>query len=235
MLEDILNTNFSELGIVCFRAVISFIALFLITKLIGKKQVSEFSLFDYVISISIGNFAAEIAINTDIQFLNGLVGVTIFGIIACLVSFLTMKSIILRRFFTGTSTIIMEDGKFIYKKMKRIKLDVNDFLESARIAGYFDVSKIKYAIMEVNGKISFLPKKEYSTVTVKDLGLKIKDDGTIIPNVIIDGKIMTKNLEYINKDEKWLLHKLKVLGYKDYSNILLATVLPEEKLDIYLK
>ena len=63
-----------------------------------------------------------------------------------------------RRLFMGSPTILMENGRFVYKNLKRVKMDINDFLETARIAGYFDVSKIKYALMEANGKISFMLK-----------------------------------------------------------------------------
>lgn len=234
MIKDILSTNFSELWIVVERSILSFVLLFLIAKVIGKKQVSELSLFDYVVSISIGNFAAEIAMNPDVQILNGVVGLFIFGIIAFLVSILSMKSIILRRFFMGTPTIIMEDGKFIYKSFKKIKIDMNDFLESARGKGYFDVSQIKYAIMEADGKISFMPKEEYKAVTIKDMNFK-PAKGNLVSNVIIDGKVLNKNLLNINKDKNWLMHQLKQKGYDDYDDILLATVDTNEKLNIYKK
>ena len=124
LIKDILSTNFSELWIVSQRSILSFVLLFLIAKIIGKKQVSELSLFDYVVSISIGNFAAEIAMNPDVQILNGVVGLFIFGIIAFLVAILSMKSIILRRFFMGTPTIIMKDGRFIYENFKSDKSDI---------------------------------------------------------------------------------------------------------------
>ena len=168
MIKDIINTNWNEIMLVSERAIVSLVFLFFMTKLIGKKQVSELSLFDYVISISIGNFAAEMTTSTDTQVLNGLFGVLIFGFVAVLVSIFTMKSIILRRLFMGSPTILMENGRFVYKNLKRVKMDINDFLETARIAGYFDVSKIKYALMEANGKISFMLKEENNPVTVKE-------------------------------------------------------------------
>lgn len=234
MMGDIISTNWYEISVVSSRAVFSLITLFLITKMIGKRQVSELSLFDYVISISIGNFAAEMTMNLDSQVLNGFVSVLIFGLIATIVGILTTKSILLRRFLMGTPTIIIQDGKFVVKNLKKIKFDMNDFLETARSAGYFDVSQIKYAIMEANGKVSFLPKEEYQQVTVKDMNLKPSKQG-LCSNVIIDGKIMINNLKNINKDIKWLNKELKVKGCNDYKNILLATVDINEKLMIFYK
>lgn len=234
MMGDIISTNWYEIFVVSSRAVFSLITLFLITKMIGKRQVSELSLFDYVISISIGNFAAEMTMNLDSQVLNGFVSVLIFGLIATIVGILTTKSILLRRFLMGTPTIIIQDGKFVVENLKKIKFDMNDFLETARNAGYFDVSQIKYAIMEANGKVSFLPKEEYQQVTVKDMNLKPSKQG-LCSNVIIDGKIMINNLKNINKDIKWLNKELKLKGCNNYKNILLATVDINEKLMIFYK
>ena len=234
MMGDIISTNWYVISVVSSRAVFSLITLFLITKMIGKRQVSELSLFDYVISISIGNFAAEMTMNLDSQVLNGFVSVLIFGLIATIVGILTTKSILLRRFLMGTPTIIIQDGKFVVENLKKIKFDMNDFLETARSAGYFDVSQIKYAIMEANGKVSFLPKEEYQQVTVKDMNLKPSKQG-LCSNVIIDGKIMINNLKNINKDIKWLNKELKLKGCNDYKNILLATVDVNEKLMIFYK
>lgn len=234
MIEDILSTNFYEILIVSKRAIFSLVTLFIVTNTIGRKQISELSLFDYVISISIGNFAAEMTMNLESQVLDGFISIAIFGFIATFVSFLTMKSMKARRFFIGTPVIIIQDGKFIYRNLKKTKMDINDFLQTCRISGYFDVSNIKYALMEANGKISFLPKEDYTPVTNKSMNLKGDKQG-LCANVIIDGKIMQHNLELINKDEKWLISELKVKGYKEYDDILLATVDINYKLTIFNK
>ncbi len=223
----------SEALSVTFRAILSLVTLFLVTKLIGKKQVSQLSLFDYVIGISIGNFAAEMTINTDSPIMNGTLAVVIFGVIAWLISILTMKSIVLRRFFTGTPTVIIEDGILLERGLKHEKLDVNDFLEQCREQGYFDISQIAYAIMESSGKISILPKSSFSPVTISDMDLK-KKKASLVSNVIIDGNIMVKNLKFMGKDKKWILKKLKEKG-KNLEDILLGTLDDDEKLLLYDK
>lgn len=228
---DIMEINWTELGVVISRALMSLVALFIVTKLIGKKQVSELSLFDYVIGISIGNFAAEMTINTDSPEINGIIAVFIFGLIAYLVSIATMKSIILRRFFIGTPTILIQKGKILEKNLKRSKMDVNDLLEQIRIGGYFNLDEVDYAIMEANGKVSIFPKGENKPATLKDLKLKVEKQ-SLCSNVIIDGKIMHGNLENMHKDENWLIKQLKVKG-KKLDEILLATLDLNEKLILY--
>lgn len=234
MFDDIFKTNITQLDDVIIRALFSLITLFLVTKMLGKKQVSQLSLFDYVIGISIGNFAAEMTTNIEIQFINGIVAVLLFGFVAYLVSILTMKCIVLRRFFMGTPTVLIEKGKLLEKGLKKVKFDMNDLLEECRGNGYFDINQIEYAIMEANGKISILPKSDYKPLTVADMQLKVPQE-RLCANVIIDGKIMHKNLENMNKNEKWLLHELKIKGYTKLESILLATLDSNDKVNIYEK
>lgn len=226
-----LNTDWMQVGDTILRALLSLVTLFLITKLLGKKQVSQLSVFDYVIGISIGNFAAEMTINVESQYMNGIVAVVVFGLVAYLISIWTMKSIIIRRFFMGTPTLLIQNGKLMEKNLKKVKFDMNDLLEECRSNGYFDINEIEYAIMEANGTLSILPKGEYKPLTVKDMNLKVEKQG-LCANIIIDGKIMYNNLEHIHKTEKWLLKELKIKG-KDLGDILLATIDVNGKLILY--
>ena len=213
------------------RCVIAMTTLFFMTKLLGKKQVSELRLFDDVVGISIGNFASEMAINLEAKFFNAMLAIVVFGILAYIISILTLKSLKLRKFFIGSPTILLEHGNLIYKNMKKSMIDVNDILSQAREMGYFDISEVEFAILEANGKISFLPKGEYKNINIKDMNLKIEKQG-LCANVIMDGNIMNDNLNNIGKDEEWLLHELDVKG-KNVSDILLATVDINDKIVIF--
>ncbi len=226
-----MNINYNELFNVVIRGLLSLITLFLVTKLIGKKQVSQLSLFDYVIGISIGNFAAEMTINLESEELYGIIAVLLFGGIAYLVSVGTMKSIKLRRFFMGSPTILIEHGKILQDNFYKVKYDINDMLEQCRVNGYFDISEIDYAIVEANGELSILAKSEYLPVNRNDMKLKVSKNG-LCANVIIDGKVMYNNLNKINKDEKWLNKELRLKG-KDISDIILATVDINDKVVFY--
>lgn len=227
-----MNIDYGELGIVAIRSIVSLTVLFIVTKMLGKKQVSQLSLFDYVVGISIGNFAAEITINMDAQFTNGILAMIIFGTIAYIVAVITMKSIKLRRFFMGVPTPLIQNGKILESNLKQVKFDINDLLEECRSNGYFDISEIEYALMESKGTLSILPKGENLPVTIKDMGLKVKKQ-SLVANVVIDGNVMMEHLKLMNKDEKWLEQQLKEKGYKDKKEIILATLDIDEKLTIY--
>ena len=220
---DIMDIN-EALSIIP-RSLISLVTLFIATKILGKKQVSELSLFDYVIGISIGNFTAEMILVLDNQLINGVVAILTFGIMGYIISYISTKSIIFRRFMIGTPTIIMSNGKLLYESFKNLNIDINDFLEQARIAGYFDITQINYAIMEANGDISFLLKEDSNSNNKQ---------GILPANVIIDSNIMHENIKETDKSESWFIKELKKQGYTSYENILLATY-SNNNLTIYRK
>lgn len=232
IIGDIMNVNIKELLDVSERAILSLVTLFLITKMLGKKQVSQLSLFDYVIGISIGNFAAEMTINLETNELNGILAVVLFGIFAYVISYLSMKSIVLRRFFMGTPTIIIENGKILENNMKKIKLDVNELLEELRASGYFNIGEVEYAVMEVSGDISILPKSEYKPLTPHDMNIET-EKSCMECIAIIDGKVMKNNLKEIGKNVYWLKKELKKNNYTDISKILLCTVNNKLKIKVY--
>lgn len=231
-MEMIYKIDMIEVLEVIIRSLLSLATLFIATKIIGKKQVSELSLFDYVIGISIGNFSAEISLSNDIQYVNAFVAVMVFGLVSYFVSLWSLKSMRMRRFFLGKPTVLIQDGHIIRKNLKKVRMNINELLQQCRTNGNFDLNEVEYAIMESNGQISILPKAIEKPVTPKDMQLKV-DKSYMCANVIIDGKVIINNLLNMNKDEAWLEKELKVKGYDDCSGILLATLDPNEKLTIY--
>ena len=219
---------------VFWKSLLSIVILFFLTKLLGRKQISQLNLFDYVIGITIGSVAAEISTNMDADFWGGVLVMAVYTAVSILASKLTEKSIVLRRFIIGVPIILIERGKLLKNSMRKAKYDINELLQEARINGYYDLSQIEYAIMEANGQISFLPKSKYMPVTPSDMKLKVDKNG-LVANLVIDSNIMINNLKAIGKDEKWLLKRLDHLGYDDLDNILLVTCDNKEKITVFEK
>ena len=223
---DILNT----LG----RTVLIFIILFFLVKLMGKKQVSEMNLFDYLIGITIGNIVGEISLDIEKDLVAGICCLFIYGLLSVFISYLTIKNIRIRRFVYGVPTVLIENNKIIEGGLRKAKIDVSELLSEARSQGYFKLEDIEYAIMETNGKISFMPVNSSSPATKKDVNAKINKE-SLVANVIIDSVLLEKNLKEMNKNKKWLDSVLKTRGYKNYDNILLATLDINDKVIIYRK
>ena len=216
------------------RTIVIAVIIFFLTKLLGKKQISQLSFFDYIVGITIGSTVADIALDIEKNFIGGIVSLLIFVMIDYFISMITMKNIKARRFLIGVPTVLVEKGKIIESGLKKCKLDINELLAEARVEGYFDLDEIDYALMEINGAISFLPKEKDKPATKKDLKIKLDKSGLTV-NGIIDGEYMENNMKAINKDREWLDHELKIQGFNDYDDILLATIDTNYKVNIYIK
>lgn len=212
---------------------VSIAVLFILTKLSGSRQISEMSFFDYVIGITIGSIAAEMATDIDLEWWKGITAMTIYALTGILLSFISQKSISARKFISGQPIILIEKGKILRKNLFKAKIEINDLLTSARNNGYFNLADIEYAIMETTGKISFMPIAQKRQLTPKDFNFAPMADGLYI-NVIIDGKIIKKDLKNARITENELKAQLKDRGVKA-ENILLATIDNKKHLTIFEK
>ena len=224
----------NELFVISYRTILVLIILFILTKIMGKKQVSQMNVYDYLIGITIGSIAADISLDIEKNLFCGITSLIIYGLSSIIVTYLTLKSITFRRIFTGVPTILIYKGKILEKNMYKEGIDINDLQEEARQNGYFNLNKINYAILETNGNISFMPKVENETITKSDMKIKAKEEG-LVSNIIIDGILLENNLNNINKNKTWLDKEIKKKGYKDYSNILLLTIDSNYNIVIYDK
>lgn len=212
----------------------SILAIFILTKLLGYRQMSQMSMLDYINGITIGSIAAEMATSLENNFTQPLTAMIVYALAALLLSWLGTKSIKARRLIEGTPLVLMNNGELYRENLKKAKIDVTEFLVQCRGQGYFDVSKLETAILEGNGKISFLPKVSDRPATPSDLGLSPEQD-YMVANVILDGKIMEKNLRHTGNNEKWLLSQIKGQGADRVEDVLLATCDLNNQVTVFLK
>lgn len=215
-----IEVRFMDYITVIITAFVSLIVLFLLTKLIGNKQLSELTMFDYIVSITIGSIAAEMATELETPE-RPLIAMCVYAFVSFGISILVSKSIKLRRLLFGHSLVLMRTGKLYRKNFKKANLDLNEFLMQARLSGYFDLSAIDTAIMEASGKISFMPYAAKRPATPEDMNL-VPNAEAVFFNVIMDGDILYKNLQYAGRDLNWLNNELKVQGIKSPSEVFLA-------------
>lgn len=209
----------------------SFVVLFLLSKLIGNRQMSELNMFDYINGITIGSIAAEMATNIE-HFQKPLAAMITYGVLSWFFSIITNKSVALRRLLSGKSVILMNNGKIYRENLKTAKLDINDMLTQMRVLGYFNLDDVKTAVLESNGKISVLPKACARPSTNKDLKNTVSED-KICVNVILDGVVMHENLKNEGLDEIWLKKQLSSLGIGSVSDVYLGFVNPDGNLSAY--
>ena len=222
-----------EIGSVTILAISSVIVLFLLTKLMGYRQMSQMSLFDYINGITIGSIAAEMATDLENYHLP-LTAMIVYGLAAVCLSWISQKSMSARSFLNGKPLILLHHDTLYEENLKKAKIDLNEFLEQCRVSGYFDIAQLQTVILEGNGKLSFLPKAEERPATPADLNLT-PDAEDMTAALVLDGHIMEKNLRHSGKDKKWLTAHLSNLGYPDTKEVLLATCDLNNKLTVFAK
>ena len=212
-------------------ALLSVVALFVIAKIMGHKQVAQLDFFDYVSGITIGSIGAELATNLEEPW-KPLIALGIYGGISVMLSLLTHKFPKTRKYINGTPTILMDNGKLYRKNLKKAKHDLSEFMLLCREQGYFDLNEIQTVVFEHNGKLSILPKAANRPATPEDL--KITANATHIGvEVIMDGRIMGENLKRMGLDEKWLGKQLKIQGYKSAKDVFLAVCDSDKNLSLF--
>ena len=217
---------------VILTSLLSIIALFIVTKLMGHKQVAQLDFFDYVCGITIGSIGAELATELETPE-KPLIAIGIYGLVSVLLTFITSKIPKARKYINGSPTILMHNGKLYRKNLEKSKLDLSEFMLICREAGYFDLDEIQTAVFEHNGKISILPKASYRPATPNDLKIPVKATHIGV-EVIIDGCVMGENLMRIGRDIDWLNAKLNLFGVNKTKDVFLAVYHPEDdKLTLY--
>ena len=198
---------------VFITAPISLTVLFLLAKLMGNKQMSELNMFDYINGITIGSIAAELATGEFTDIYDGVMAMVIYSLIAIMLTFLSQKSLLLRRFITGKSIIIYDNGKFYNKNLSTAKIDINEILVMCRSKGYFNFDEIQTVILESNGQLSILPKDKNRPLTPDDMKITVLQSG-VEAVVIQDGKVLERNLKATGNNIEWLKKELKKQNIK---------------------
>ncbi|MEZ4357751.1 MAG: DUF421 domain-containing protein [Eubacteriales bacterium] len=223
-----------ELFKTALKSLVSIIILFILTRIMGKKQISQLTFFDYVAGISIGSIAASFAVDPSVGYLRGITAIIIYAIFPITLSYFTLKSYRARKLLDGMPSVIIQNGKILENNLKKTKLNVNDLLEECRLKNAFNIADIEFAVLETNGKLSVQLKTEKQPLTPKDMDIKTAYRGLCI-NVIIDGEIFDEHLTMSGKDRKWLIDELSSLGVFNYKNVLLAYIDANKELNVQLK
>lgn len=205
---------------VILTSILSALALFIIAKLLGHKQMAQLDFFDYITGITIGSIAAELATELEEPW-KPLIAMIVYGGITLALALITNKIPKLRKYINGTPTIFMDNGKLYRKNMKKAKIDLSEFMVMCRQEGYFNLNDIQTAVFEYNGRLTILPKATKRPVNPLDINL-VPSPEKINTEVIMDGKVLTENLKRMGLNFEWLEKELKIQGFKNAKEIFLG-------------
>lgn len=215
------------------RTVILYLAAVFSVRLMGKRQIGELQPAELVVTILLSEIAAIPIQDNDIPLINSIVPLMLLVGFEILSSVIGIKSVRFRKINDGNPFIIIKDGVIDQKKLKALRLTVDDLLSALRQKDVFDISDVEYAVMETNGSVSLLLKPEKRGVTAQDMNITVKDSGFLCP-VIIDGRIIGKHLSNCGFSRKKLDSALKKAKLSQ-NEVLLMTVDKNGKTEIIKK
>ncbi|MFC5468768.1 DUF421 domain-containing protein [Cohnella suwonensis] len=213
---------------VTLRTLMAVLILFILTRVLGKRQISQLSLFEYITGISIGNMAAYLSLDTDSEWGLGIIAIVVWTAISLGIEFLQLKSKKARNLLDGTPTVIIQNGKILEKNMRKERITSDELMEMLRMKDVYNIATVEFAIMDTSGELNVMLKKEHQPLTPADLQLQVNAEKPSMA-VIMDGKVLEDSLRKIGLNENWLYAKLHSLGTKP-EKIYFAQVDSQNKL-----
>jgi len=213
MLQQILKAALVTTGI--------FFVTLILSRMLGRKLVSQMTFFDYIVGIMIGSAAVNATTFEDNPPLFAFVMLVGICVLTLLIDIIHMKSIRIRKLIDSEPVVIIEKGKIIDKNMKKIRLTLDELNMMLRENSFFTLSDVESAVLEPNGQLSVLAKAEKQPLTPSDISLMPAYKG-LTRDIIMDGKILEKNLHYIGKNEPWLKKQLIGYGVHEFSDVFYA-------------
>lgn len=193
------------------RATIAFFVLLLLARLLGRKQLSQLTFFNYITGITIGSIAADISSETKTPFLNGLISLLWWSFLTFLVGYIGLKFSKVRVIVDGQPVVVVKEGKVFEEKLRKLRLNMDDFSMLLREQQVFSVSEVDNAVFEPNGKLSIMLKAQNQPVTKQDQNVFTVKPTYIPMELIVDGKVVEKNLKEAGISLEWLKSQLNAL------------------------
>ena len=204
------------------RAIILYIVVLIVMRLMGKREIGQLQPFELAIAIMIADLAAVPMSGLGIPLTNGIIPILALLVMYMIISALNMKSINFRKIISGQPSLLIYRGKIDEKILRSERITINELQERLRGENVFNLSDVEYAILETNGQVTVIQKPEKRNLMPEDLNITPEYEG--IPyDLVVDGKIMKENLKTIGRDEIWLEKQLKKFDAKP-NNTLIATM-----------
>ncbi len=218
------------------RTVLILLFLLLISRILGRRTLSELTFYDYVIGLVIGEIGGSAITDAGFSVGNGIVAITAASLWVLAIDKLCQVSLPARKLLEAEPLVVIHNGKIFEANLQKRYYNVNDLLEMLRKQGTFDPQQIALALIEPDGQLSVLKKQEYQPLLIKDLQTQSQKQ-TAVQNspgteLIIDGKIIEQNLLQSGLTIEQLLQQLNNSGISDLANVTLALLTPEGNLYI---
>ena len=203
------------------RTMLLYAFLILVVRLLGKRQLGQMEPSEFVVTMLLANLATIPMEEPSTPVMHGIVPIALIFAAEYLIAYLTLRSIFIRRLFCGKPVILIENGKISAKNLRRTRINLDELTMHLREKEIFDLSEVKFAILETNGQLSPLMYTKNMPASAKEAGIKVQE--TELPITLIsDGKLMRENLDLTDKDEAWVQTELKKRNCTQKQTLLLT-------------
>ncbi|MFT8315741.1 MAG: DUF421 domain-containing protein [Clostridium sp.] len=225
--------HISLFGFVIRTFIVGIIA-FLVGRYISKRTINQLTAYDFVLAWILGALTVAPLLDGEVSFTYIIVPLLTLFFWHYIFSFISLKNRKLSLFFNGKPVILIDDGKIIRKNLKKHFINIDLLMSELRLKNIFNISEVKYVILEPNGHFSIIKKESHRPVTPTDFNLLAKP--VDLPLVIInDGKLFEENLIKSGVDKKWLMNNLAMYNIDNIKNIYIATIDSSKKLYVSKK
>ena len=196
---------------ILFRTVILYAFITIVIHGMGKRQVGEIEMSDFVTTILLSQIISLPIEDPSIPLFHVFFPVLIIVSLEIMVTFLKGRFNPLKRLFEGKPTFLMKRGVIDQRELLRVRLTIEELLSEVRRQGFRDIGEIHFAVLEENGQFSMIPKRSAEPPSAEDLGLTLTECGCALP-LVCDGVIDRDNLRRMGRDEGWLTAELTAHG-----------------------
>ena len=196
-----------------FRSIVLYIIVLIVMRLMGKREIGQLQPFELAISIMIADLASIPMTDTGVPIFNGIIPILGLLIMHLIISVINLKSSKAREIICGKPSILIYRGKINEKNLKKERFTINELEERLRGNNVINLGDVEYAILETSGQVTVILKPEKRNTIPKDFNITPEYEG--IPyDLVIDGKVMAKNLEAIGKNYNWLKKQVEKFNIK---------------------
>ncbi|AGY78018.1 hypothetical protein WX45_00173 [Clostridium ljungdahlii DSM 13528] len=206
------------------KTTVTFIVLLTLARILGNKQMSHLTFFNYITGITIGSIAANIISIGNKPFINDLIGLTWWCILTALTGYINLKSGNIRSIIDGQPTILIKRGEIMKQSLSSSRLNMDDLSMLLRKQNIFSITEVEYAILEPDGNLSVMKKQSQQQVTKSDMKIPYSTSKYIPSEIIVDGKIINHNLEELNLNKNWLKKQLKQQNIASIEDVFYAEI-----------
>jgi len=210
-----------EIAYTSIRVLVAYFLLLFLTRIMGRKMISQITFFDFVVGVIVGSVAANLSVSQKKPIVSGITVLIVLALITVTLDFSHVKSLFIRKLTNPEPVTVVENGKIIEDNLLKTRLTIDNLMMLLREKNAYNIADVEFAMFETDGKLSVLKKSQKQAVTPSDLNISTTYAG-VTKDIIIDGELMEDNLKNVMLNKDWLMGKLRENNFTRIEDVFYA-------------